>query len=87
MAVSRKPVNNPGRPEGNKELQDYIRGGGSTARTEQSPTRHEIRQSVSIPSPVCQDLDTLRLSRVIKTSRSRWILEAVVEKIERDAPQ
>ncbi|MDE0207152.1 MAG: hypothetical protein OXP66_14140 [Candidatus Tectomicrobia bacterium] len=87
MAVSRKPANNPRQPADNRALQNYIRGGGSTARTEQSPAPHEIRQSVSIPSPVCQDLDTLRLSRVIKTSRSRWILEAVIEKIERDAPK
>ena len=87
MAVSRKPVNNPRQSADSKALQDYIQGGGSTARTEQSPTQHEIRQSVSIPSPICQDLDTLRLNRLIKTSRSRWILEAVVEKIERDAPK
>ena len=85
MAVSRKPTNDTKQSTDDKALQDYIHGGG-TAKTEQPASAHEIRQSVSIPSPVCKDLDTLRLNRQIKTSRSRWILEAVIEKIERDAP-
>ena len=87
MAVSRKPINDTREPTSNDALHAYIQGGGSTARAEQASTAPEIRQSVSIPSRICQDLDTLRRNRVIKTSRSRWILEAVVEKIERDAPK
>ena len=87
MAVSRKPANEIEPTTDSKALQAYIQGGGRTAKTEPPPTSQEIRQSVSIPSHVCQDLDALRLNRLIKTSRSRWILEAVIEKIERDAPK
>ena len=86
MAVSRKPANDTKPSTEEKALQAYIQGGGSTAKTEQPPAAHEIRQSVSIPDRICQDIDNLRLNRMIKTSRSRWILEAVIEKIERDAP-
>ena len=86
MTVSRKPANDAKQPTDDRALQDYIHGGGSTAKAEQPASPDEIRQSVSIPSPVCKNLDNLRLNRQIKTSRSRWILEAVIEKIERDAP-
>ena len=87
MAVSRKPAGETNGSENSEALQTYIQGGGSTPKAERTPASQEIRQSVSIPVRICEDLDTLRSSRLIKTSRSRWILEAVVEKIERDAPK
>ncbi len=87
MAVSRKPAGDTNGSEKNEALQAYIQGGGSTPKVERAPASQEIRQSVSIPVRICDELDTLRSSRLIKTSRSRWILEAVVEKIERDAPK
>ena len=87
MAVSRKPAGDTNGSENRGALQAYIQGGGSTPKVERTPPSQEIRQSVSIPVRICEDLDSLRSSRLIKTSRSRWILEAVVEKIERDAPK
>ena len=87
MTVSRKPAGNNQPAENDQALQTYIRGGGSTAKDGPVLASQEIRQSVSIPAGICKDLDTLRSNRLIKTSRSRWILEAVVEKIERDAPK
>ena len=87
MTVSRKPAGGDQPSEDTQALQAYIRGGGSTAKEGQVSTAQEIRQSVSIPARICEDLDTLRSSRLIKTSRSRWILEAVVEKIQRDSPE
>ena len=87
MAVSRKPTGDTKPTENDEALQAYIQGGGSTAKAERASASQEIRQSVSIPVRICDDLDTLRSSRLIKTSRSRWILEAVVEKLERDAPK
>ena len=87
MAVSRKPATDIEPPADDKALTAYIHGGSSTPDTKQTSASHEIRQSVSIPNRICQDLDALRLNRMIKTSRSRWILEAVIEKIERDTPR
>jgi hypothetical protein len=87
MAVSRKPANDIKPSTDDEALEAYIKSGGSTAKAERVSESQEIRQSVSIPGRICQDLDTLRSNRLIKTSRSRWILEAVVEKIDRDAPK
>jgi len=84
MAVSRKPKTDVTPPADDQALKAYIHSGGSTAKTKPPPTAPEIRQSVSIPGRICHDLDTLRQARPIKTSRSRWILEAIIEKIERD---
>ena len=86
MAVSRKPPDETKRTAGDKALQGSIHAGGSTAEAGDPAAAPEIRQSISIPGRVCRELDSLRLNRRLKTSRSRWILEAVIEKIERDAP-
>ena len=48
------------------------------------PAAQETRQSVSIASPACRDLDTLRLSRQIETSHSPCMLEAVIERVHRN---
>ena len=87
MPVSRKSADATERAADDKALQGSIHAGGSTAGAGHAPAAPEIRQSVSIPGRVCRELDSLRLNRRLKTSRSRWILEAVIEKIERDAPQ
>ena len=87
MAVSRKPADATERAADDTALESSIHAGGSTAEAGNPAAAPEIRQSISIPGRVCRELDSLRLNRRLKTSRSRWILEAVIEKIERDAPQ
>lgn len=83
MAVSRKPKEETTQPVSDKTLESYLHRGGSTAKTQTAPVK-DVRFSLTIPATICKELDTLRDSRTLKTSRHKWVLEAIVEKIERE---
>jgi hypothetical protein len=83
MAVSRKPKEEPIPPVSDKALEEYLHRGGSTAKTRTAPVK-DVRFSLTIPAAICEELDALRNSRRLKTSRHKWVLEAIVEKIERE---
>jgi hypothetical protein len=83
MAVSRKPKEESAPHVSDKALEEYLRKGGSTAKTQSAPMK-DIRFSLTIPATICEEVDGLRASRRLKTSRHKWVLEAIVEKIERE---
>lgn len=83
MAVSRKPKEEPTQNVSDKALEEYLHKGGSTAKTRTAPAK-DIRFSLTIPAAICEELDALRDSRRLKTSRHKWVLEAIVEKLERE---
>jgi hypothetical protein len=83
MAVSRKPKEETTQPLSDNALEAYLHRGGSTAKTQSAPVK-DVRFSLTIPAAICEELDTLRASRRLKTSRHQWVLEAIVEKIERE---
>jgi hypothetical protein len=83
MAVSRKPKEEHAQQTSDKALEEYLRKGGSTAKTRAAPVK-DVRFSLTIPAAICEELDALRDSRTLKTSRHKWVLEAIVEKIERE---
>ena len=83
MAVSRKPKEETTQQVSDKALEEYLRKGGSTPQTQPVPVK-DVRFSLTIPAAICEELDTLRDSRRLKTSRHKWVLEAIVEKIERE---
>ena len=83
MAVSRKPKEEMTQQVSDKALEEYLHKGGSTAKTRTAPAK-DIRFSLTIPAAICEELDALRDSRRLKTSRHQWVLEAIVEKIERE---
>ena len=83
MTVSRKPQDEHSQPASEKDLAEYLRKGGSTPQTQPVPVK-DVRFSLTIPAAICEELDTLRDSRTLKTSRHKWVLEAIVEKIERE---
>ena len=87
MAVLRKPADETKQAAGDKALQGSIHAGGSTARAGH-PHRRAGDPPVGFRSPAASagTSTACALNRRLKTSRSRWILEAVIEKIERDAP-
>jgi hypothetical protein len=83
MAVSRKPKEETTQQVSDKTLEEYLRKGGSTAKTQTAPVK-DVRFSLTIPAAICEELDTLRDSRRLKVSRHKWVLEAIVEKLERE---
>jgi hypothetical protein len=83
MTVSRKPQDEHPQQISDRNLEEYLRKGGSTAKTRAVPVK-DVRFSLTIPAAICEELDTLRDSRTLKTSRHKWVLEAIVEKIERE---
>ena len=89
MAVTRKPIDGPA-PEGplqdDPAFQQYLRKGGSAATPQQEPPK-DVRFTLHIPGPLCQDLDQLRETRPLKISRHQWVLEAILEKMQRESGQ
>ena len=83
MAVSRKPKEEITQHISDKALEEYLHKGGSTAKAQSAPMK-DVRFSLTIPAAICEELDGLRASRRLKTSRHKWVLEAIVEKIERE---
>ena len=89
MAVGRKAkVENTSQTPLQDEaaFQAYLKKGGSTAKSEaEQPTN--VRFSLTVPGHICQQIDRLRDELPIKTSRHKWILEAVVQRIQRENGQ
>ena len=87
MAVTRKPkdeqVPEDSLPE-DPAFQHYLRKGGSAAKTQQE-TPKDVRFTLQIPGHLCQDLDQVRQARPLKISRHQWVLEAILEKIQRES--
>ena len=87
MAVTRKPKDAQA-PEGllqeDPAFQQYLRKGGSAAKTQQEAPK-DVRFTLQIPGLLCQDLDQLREARPLKISRHQWVLEAILEKIQRES--
>ncbi len=87
MAVTRKPKDDqaPQNPlQDDPAFQQYLSKGGSAAKPQQE-TPKDVRFTLHIPGPLCQDLDQLRAARPIRISRHQWVLEAILEKIQRES--
>ena len=88
MAIMRKPTDEP-LPEGilpnQSAYESYLRKGGSAASQATSGPK-DVRFTLQIPGVLCQQLDQLRQQSPVKTSRHHWVLEAIAQRIQREAP-
>jgi hypothetical protein len=66
-------------------IEAYLRKGGSAANA-QSGGPKDVRFTLQIPGPPCQQVDQLRQQSPVKTSRHHWVLEAIAQMIQREAP-
>ena len=87
MAISRKP-----RPQenaegkGNVDVDALIKKGGSVGGEDDS-NRDRVQVStinLRIPAPLVERIDQILEGRTIRPPRHTWLLEAVLEKLERD---
>jgi len=87
MPITRKSTdeNLPEEPLPNQSAFDaYLRKGGSAANAQPGVPK-DVRFTLQIPSSLCQQLDQLRQQSPVKTSRHHWVLEAIAQRIQREA--
>jgi hypothetical protein len=83
MAITRKPKPAASGPV---DVEALISKGGSVARQEENrpPKSKETPVVVRIPSDLLDRIDTLVGTRQLKTPRHTWLLEALLEKANRE---
>jgi hypothetical protein len=88
MPVTRKPTEEtaPHQPlPEDPEFQRYLRKGGSSAHSDPEPEVRDVRFTMVIPEPLCLEIDASRKKlSPLKKSRIQWLLEAAMEKLERE---
>lgn len=81
MAITRRPQS----PSSTAKIQALIQKGGQPARqetgAEDSPP---MAVSLRIPAPLASRLDTFLGDRLIRVPRHAWILQAILEKLDRE---
>lgn len=83
MTVVRKPKDEASTSEA--QIAALIEKGGSAARQKAvTPPARNMPVSLRIPGPLAERLDNVLQDRLIRVPRHTWILEAIVEKLERE---
>src|SRR5687768_4522595 len=89
MAITRKPKP-VATAESSVDVDALINKGGSIAKPEASSAfepEGTARVPLRIPSNLVGEVDDSCRARRVRTSRNHWILEAIVEKLEREQAQ
>ena len=84
MTITRKPKGKASDSEA--QIAALIEKGGSTVRQKTvEPAAQNMSVSLRIPGPLAERLDNALLDKLIRVPRHTWILEAIVEKLDREA--
>jgi hypothetical protein len=85
MAISRRPKHSSNSIEKPVDVDALINKGGSVAKSDvgQAKDKDAIPVILRLPEDVLQMVDASVHARRIKTPRHTWLLEAVLEKLER----
>jgi hypothetical protein len=78
MPIAKKPIQDEETSE--SEINAVISKGGSVAKQSSAENQKIL---IRIPSDLLNRVDTDLSSRPLKTPRNTWILEAILEKLER----
>ena len=85
MAISRKPKRAPQTTAGGIDVEALISKGGSVAKNHGNPSKDKP-VIIRVPDHILERIDANVKARRIKTPRHTWLLEAVLEKLERESP-
>lgn len=85
MAVTRKPAKKA-EPQ-TVDVEALIRKGGSVAGEAEAKTNKAAAVVLRIPAETMALVDQAVQARRIKTPRHTWLLEAVMEKLDREAAE
>ena len=78
MAITRKPKGKT--PASEAQISALIEKGGRTARQETAARAVSLR----IPGPLAERLDDFLQGQLVRVPRHAWILQAILEKLERE---
>ena len=90
MAVNGKPKPAPTNPSSDAEVEALIGKGGSVANdSNEKPAPFSDKATTSftlrVPRDILQRVDDHRNNQSYKVPRQQWIMEAVMQRLERDA--
>jgi hypothetical protein len=84
MTISRKPKQSSSAAK-QVDVDSLINKGGSVAGKNGGQERDTVPVILRVPEDILQKVDASVQSRRIKTPRHTWLLEAVLEKLERES--
>jgi hypothetical protein len=86
MAVSRKPKQSSRTAAEAVDVDALINKGGSVARSNGEQSKDKIVPVIlRVPDDILEKVDVSVQARRIKTPRHTWLLEAILEKLERES--
>jgi hypothetical protein len=85
MAITRKPAK-PVEPQA-VDVDALIRKGGSVAAEAEADANKAASVVLRIPAETLARIDQAVQARRVKTPRHTWLLEAVMEKLDREAAE
>ncbi len=87
MAISRKPKPSSSAAAKTVDVDALIRKGGSIAGNNggQGKEKDAVPVILRVPEDILERIDSSVQARRIKTPRHTWLLEAVLEKLERES--
>jgi hypothetical protein len=84
MAITRKPRQSSGAGK-QVDVDALIGKGGSVARKNGGQGKDAVPVILRVPEDILRRVDESVQARRIKTPRHTWLLEAVLEKLERES--
>jgi len=85
MAISRKPKQSSGAAAKTVDVDALIKKGGSVAGKNGGQGRDAVPVILRVPEDILEKVDASVQARRIKTPRHTWLLEAILEKLERES--
>lgn len=87
MAISRKPKQSSGAATKRVDVDALINKGGSVSGRNgaQGKEKDAVPVILRVPEDILERVDSSVQARRIKTPRHTWLLEAILEKLERES--
>ena len=86
MAISQKPKPKATAKDPNVDVDELINKGGSVASSTPTPKskKNPAVVNLHLPDSLIERVNNAVKSRTLKTPRHTWLLEAVLEKLEKE---
>lgn len=85
MAITRRPKHASGTAAKPVDVDALINKGGSVAGKNGAQGKDTVPVILRVPEDILQKVDASVQARRIKTPRHTWLLEAILEKLERES--
>ena len=85
MAISRKPKQSSNAAAKHVDVDALISKGGSVAGKNAGQEKDTVPVILRVPEDILRKVDASVQARRLKTPRHTWLLEAVLEKLEKES--